>query len=115
LLTIAEAAHCARSTVAEALKTLEEAGIMSWVHRLKRVRVACPGLFGDETRLAPQRTSNGYWFVDPAYKSDFKSETANQAYFSTIEAASGGDRTPPAAAKEAFGRGKSQELGRVWR
>ena len=29
---IAEAAHCARSTVAEALKALENAGVLSWVH-----------------------------------------------------------------------------------
>jgi hypothetical protein len=35
---IAEGAGCARSTVAEALKTLEEAGILSWVQRIKRVR-----------------------------------------------------------------------------
>jgi AraC-like DNA-binding protein len=31
--TIAEAAGCTRSTVAEALKALEDAGILSWVHR----------------------------------------------------------------------------------
>jgi DNA-binding transcriptional regulator YhcF (GntR family) len=36
--TIAEAAHCARSTVAEAIKALEDAGILSWVQRIKRVR-----------------------------------------------------------------------------
>jgi Helix-turn-helix domain len=64
--TIAEAAHCARSTVAEAIRALEDAGIMSWVHRLKRVRVACQGLFGDETRTVPQRTSNAYHFTDPS-------------------------------------------------
>jgi hypothetical protein len=29
---IAEAAHCARSTVPEAIKALEDAGILSWVH-----------------------------------------------------------------------------------
>jgi Helix-turn-helix domain len=32
--TIAEAAHCARSTVAEAIKALEDAGIMTWVQRV---------------------------------------------------------------------------------
>jgi len=37
---IAEAAHCARSTVAEAIKALEDAGILSWVNRLKRVAEA---------------------------------------------------------------------------
>ena len=44
---IAEAAGCARSTVAEALKALEEAGVLSWVQRIKRVREPCPDLLGD--------------------------------------------------------------------
>ena len=43
---IAEAAGCARSTVAEALKALEDAGVLSWVQRIKRVREACPDLLG---------------------------------------------------------------------
>ena len=37
--TIAEAAGCARSTVAGALKALEDAGVLSWVQRIKRVRL----------------------------------------------------------------------------
>ena len=37
---IAEAACCARSTVAEAIKALEDAGILSWVNRIKRVAEA---------------------------------------------------------------------------
>ena len=45
--TIAEAAGCARSTVAEAIKALEDAGILSWVQRIKRVRERCPDLLGD--------------------------------------------------------------------
>jgi DNA-binding transcriptional MocR family regulator len=44
--TIAEAAGCARSTVAEAIKALEDAGVLSWVQRIKRVRVRCPDPFG---------------------------------------------------------------------
>ena len=48
---IAEAAHCARSTVAEAIKALERRGVLSWVHRIKRVRERCPDLLGDR-RLA---------------------------------------------------------------
>jgi hypothetical protein len=108
--TIAEAAGCARSTVAEAIKALED-GIMSWVHRLKRVRVACPDLFGAEgVRIVPQRTSNAYHFTDPRTgarrpnppKSDSPSGTANQDYFSTLEAAFGGDRTGRPGRKEAF-------------
>jgi hypothetical protein len=44
---IADAAHCARSTVAAAIKALEDAGIISWVNRIKRVREPCPDLLGD--------------------------------------------------------------------
>src|SRR5277367_3455883 len=44
---IAEAAHCARSTVAEAIRALEDAGVLSWVHRLKRVREHCADLLGN--------------------------------------------------------------------
>jgi hypothetical protein len=54
---IAEAAGCARSTVAEALKALEGAGVMSWVNRLKRIR--------ETGRVRVIRTSNGYAFNDP--------------------------------------------------
>ena len=44
--TIAEAAGCARSTVAEAIKALEDAGVLSWVNRIKRVREQCSDLLG---------------------------------------------------------------------
>ena len=85
--TIAEAACCARSTVAEAIKALEDAGILSWVNRLKRVAEASRDLFGQricKTRVI--RTSNGYHFIDPqpskrpeylgdSSKSDFPSGT----------------------------------------
>ena len=58
---IAEAAGCARSTVAEALKALEDAGVLSWVQRIKRVREPFPDLLGAKrmgvtTRLVPRRT-----------------------------------------------------------
>ena len=40
------------------IKALEDAGVLSWVHRLKRVRVSCPDLFGaDGVRVVPQRTA----------------------------------------------------------
>jgi hypothetical protein len=86
---IAEAAHCARSTVAEALKALEDAGVLSWVHRIKRVREAAPDLFdGLGWRWRVIRTSNAYNFRDPqasteapvASKSEKPTETANQAF-----------------------------------
>jgi hypothetical protein len=77
---IAEAAHCARSTVAEAIRALEDAGILTWVQRIKRVREPCPDLLGDEGwRWRVLRTSNSYAFSDPSPVADrsnsSKSET----------------------------------------
>jgi hypothetical protein len=115
---IAAAAGCARSTVAEAIRALEEAGVMSWVHRIKRVRVACPDLFGGEgSRLVPQRTSNAYHFNDPggagasvnlnkesasAPKSEKPTGTANQAFFPLLEVAYGDERTGRDRPEESF-------------
>jgi hypothetical protein len=85
--TIATRAGCARSTVAEAIKTLEEAGLLTWVHRIKRVRERCEDLFGrGGSRVRVVRTSNGYRFNDPkgaadrgfSSKSDFQSGTPIQ-------------------------------------
>jgi hypothetical protein len=119
LTELAEAAHCARSTVAEAIKVLEDAGVLSWVQRIKRVRVRCPDLFGtDGVRVVPQRTSNAYHFNDPcgvnlgasysasAFTSAPKSEkptgTPNQGFFSSLVAAFGGKQTARFGRKEAF-------------
>jgi DNA-binding MarR family transcriptional regulator len=82
--TIAERAGCARSTVAEALKALEEAGVLTWVNRITRIRERCEDLFGHNgSRVRVIRTSNGYQFNDPKgaaskgfpSKSDFQSGT----------------------------------------
>jgi hypothetical protein len=90
---IAEAAHCARSTVAEAIKALEDAGILSWVHRVKRVREHVSDLLGDNGwRWRVLRTSNAYAFTDPSPAADrpnsSKSEkptgTLNQAFSSSL-------------------------------
>jgi hypothetical protein len=63
---IAEKAECARSTVAEALRVLEWAGVLSWQHRIARVREACTDLLGRTTwRWRIIRTSNAYAFRDP--------------------------------------------------
>ena len=85
---IAEAAGAARSTAAEAIKALEDANILSWVNRLKRVSGAAGrDLFGHRIRKTRViRTSNGYHFIDPqpsqrpesfanSSKSDFQSGT----------------------------------------
>ena len=83
--TIAARAGCARSTVAEAIKALEDAGILTWVNRIERVREASRDLFG---RIVPRwrviRISNAYSFRDPkpdadwsfSSKSEFQSGTS---------------------------------------
>ncbi len=90
---IAEAAGAARSTVAEAIKALEDSGILSWVNRLKSVSEATRDLFGHRIRKTRVlRTSNGYAFIDPqpskrpdslgdSSKSDFPSGTPTQESF----------------------------------
>src|SRR6516165_4908267 len=64
---IAEAASCARSTVYEAIRALEDAGLLTWVNRIKRVRERCVDLLGDQGwRWRVLRTSNAYTFRDPS-------------------------------------------------
>jgi hypothetical protein len=63
---IAAKAECARSTVAEALKVLEWAGVLTWQNRIVRIRERCRDLFGREGwRWRVIRTSNAYVFGDP--------------------------------------------------
>ena len=64
-------------TVAEAIKALEGADVLTWVNRIKRVREA--------GRIRVLRTSNGYAFHDPkSSKSDFQPGTEIQALPSTL-------------------------------
>ena len=108
--TIAGAAHCARSTVAEAIRALEDAGVLTWVQRIKRVREPCPDLLGDDGwRWRVLRTSNSYAFADPSPAADrpnsSRSEkptgTPNQDFFSSLRAACGGEMTARSGRKEA--------------
>jgi hypothetical protein len=63
---IAEKAECARSTVAEALRVLEWAGVLSWQHRITRALVRQRDLWGRwSNRWTVIRTSNAYTFRDP--------------------------------------------------
>jgi hypothetical protein len=63
---IAEAANCARSTVYEAIRVLERAGVLTWVNRLTKIRVPERDLFGRTMyRWQVIRTSNSYHFLDP--------------------------------------------------
>ncbi len=89
---IAAAAHCARSTVYEAISALEAAGLLEWVNRIKRVREWAPGLPGvGATRVRVVRTSNAYAFNDPSLanssKSDLRSGTADQVLIPLLETA----------------------------
>jgi hypothetical protein len=76
---IAEKAGCARSTVAEAIKALEWAGVLTWQNRITRIRERCRDLWGREGwRWRVIRTSNAYAFRDPASKSDYRTGTPDQ-------------------------------------
>ncbi len=91
---LAAKADCARSTVYEAIRALEDAGILTWANRITRVREVTQDLFGKvEGRWRVLRTSNAYSFVDPGAaafpqkmggerpkpsKSDFPTGTPNQ-------------------------------------
>jgi hypothetical protein len=84
---IAKEAECARSTVAEALRVLEWAGVLTWQQRLVRVRERCQDLWGRAGwRWRVVRTSNCYQFRDPqqqrhgasATKSENRGGTQNQ-------------------------------------
>jgi hypothetical protein len=49
-VTIATKAECVRSVVAEALKVLEWAGVLTWQHRIARIQVREHDLFGQWAR-----------------------------------------------------------------
>jgi Helix-turn-helix domain len=77
--TIAGKAGCARSTVAEAIKALEWAGVLTWQNRITRIRERCRDLWGREGwRWRVIRASNAYVLIDPASKSDQRTGTPDQ-------------------------------------
>ena len=86
---IADKAECARSTVAEALKALEWAGVLTWQNRIARIQVRERDLFGQwASRWRVIRASNAYVFSDPkpqlagvfACKSENATGTRNQEF-----------------------------------
>ena len=90
---IAAKAECARSTVAEALKVLELAGVLTWAHRIARIQVRERDLFGKwASRWRVIRTSNAYVFRDPqqrpqggpASKSENRIGTQNQEILTVL-------------------------------
>jgi hypothetical protein len=63
---IARVAECCRDTVCVAIAALEEAGLLTWVHRLTRIRRRERDLLGEWGSVwQVLRTSNGYQFFDP--------------------------------------------------
>ncbi len=110
--TIAARAECARSTVAEALKALEWAGVLSWQHRITRIRERCRDLFGhDGWRWRVIRTSNAYAFHDPkvaenrgfSSKSENPTGTLNQEVTDSSLAQAGDPDSPLERALQRFG------------
>jgi hypothetical protein len=68
---IAAKAECSRDTVNEALKVLEWAGVLTWQHRIIRIRERCTDLFGRVSwRWRLVRTSNAYQFHDRTQRAE---------------------------------------------
>ena len=124
---IAERAGCARSTVAEAIKALEWAGVLTWQHRIARIREACTDLFGRTTwRWRVIRTSNAYVFRDPQAvnsrdvpsKSENRAGTQNQDVLDPVRAPAIDPNSPLERALARFGtavaakNGIEQDAGR---
>jgi hypothetical protein len=117
---IAERAGCARSTVAEALKALEWAGVLTWQHRITRIRERCTDLFGRISwRWRVIRTSNAYAFRDrksqlvgvPASKSENPTGTQDQEYLDPVQAPARDLSSPLERALARFGAAVAARQG----
>ena len=116
---IAAAAACARSTVAEALKALEWAGVLSWQNRITRILVRERDLFGQwASRWRVIRTSNAYVFSDPkpqlagvsACKSENPPGTRNQDVLTLRLAPTSDPNSPLECALRQLGAGIEERL-----
>jgi hypothetical protein len=119
---IAAKAECARSTVAEALKVLEWAGVLTWVHRIARIQVRERDLFGKwASRWRVIRTSNAYVFRDPqqrpegvpASKSENRIGTQNQEILTVLPTALVPARDPDSPLERALIRFGAAIEGRL--
>jgi Helix-turn-helix domain len=108
----AEKADCARSTVAEAIKALEAAGLLTWVHRIRRhyervINLFGQGVHGQRSRVL--RTSNAYEFAEPpdvqSSKSELRSGTEGQVSLLLI--------ATPAPAQKVSDSGLAASLARL--
>ena len=109
---IADKAQCARSTVYEALKVLELAGVLTWQNRIARIQVRERDLFGKwSLRSRVIRTSNAYVFRDPqqrlagvpASKSETLTGTLNQDSYLLVPAPARDPNSPLERALLRFG------------
>jgi hypothetical protein len=117
---IAEKAECARSTVAEALRVLEWAGVLTWQHRITRIREACTDLFGRNAwRWRVIRTSNAYAFCDPQAvnsrvvpsKSENRAGTQSQDVLDPVQAPAIDPNSPLERALARFGAALAAKEG----
>jgi hypothetical protein len=101
----------ARSTVYEALKVLQLAGVLTWQNRIARIQVRERDLFGQwSSRRRVIRTSNAYVFHDPlqrpagvASKSEIPTGTQNQELTLTSLQAAPDPKSPLEHALARFG------------
>jgi DNA-binding transcriptional MocR family regulator len=84
LATLAAAAGVARSTAALAVQELERLGLLTWAHRLRRIRVRSD--HGDGWRWRCLRNSNAYRLAGAAEcsKSDFQPGSTNESLFPSL-------------------------------
>jgi Helix-turn-helix domain len=117
---IAEQARCARSTVAEALKVLELAGVLTWQHRIVRAVVRQRDLFGRwASRWTVIRTSNAYVFRDPqpqlagvsSAKSENPSGTQDQEILDPVATPAPNSDSPLECALARFGAALAAKKG----
>ena len=116
---VATKAGCARSTVAEALKVLEWAGVLTWQHRITRILVRERDLWGQwASRWQVIRTSNAYVFRDPlqgpvgveSCKSENRIGTLDQEVLSLERAPARDPNSPLERALRRLGAGIEERL-----
>jgi hypothetical protein len=117
---IAAKAECARSTVAEALRVLEWAGVLTWQNRITRALVRQRDLWGHwSNRWTVIRTSNAYVFRDPqqqlagvpAAKSENRTGTPNQDVLDLIQRSPIDPSSPLERALASFGAAVAAKEG----
>ena len=125
--SIAAKAGCARSTVAEAVKALEWAGVLTWQNRIIRISERCADLFGQRggggassgpptpTCSATRRENGGFRPVSS--KSENPTGTLNQDLSSDLPVRAGtrpGPQRAPGTGVGPIWNGNSGKIAREW-